>query len=615
MIGKHFLHTGDPRLAAHLANATDNESIEVETFGLSATTIAEAMAELRLMAAGCRTKWPFFHITVSPSIPYMQEGWDAYISSAAGEFHLEGFPYLFVRHLKYGKGGRTAEHGHLYFLRIDENGKAVPISYPKIRLEKLSRISEYRTGERFVSGDYNQSVIKYLLVEGHEDVAAAMLAVGLDQVQAPAATSSAERAMTERLGDWSVDEIDRRTYDAWRRSDTGPALMAALADVGLRLAIGKKCPVVVGPAGAKRSLLRAINAGGAKAANGKWLKKAVVVELLKGMDLPDANDLEPIPGFDAGCFGITGLERSVSARDVEAIPVEDELPADLPDVLDPQEELAVSTPDEQPRAELTPEQLQALLELEDALLGDAAAQAAKICSEIGARVQREIAEERRRLKARIVEEEEALDRPSIGVPNWRKRYRAKLANLPEDVGDLLAWVDRIDADRQRLRLTSGAEVVLTPDHATADHATEDTVAVMIAHARARRWKTITVSGGTAAWQQALARASVRAGITVVNAHLAPVARDEQKLMRQDGLVDRWRAVRAELEAVGPAGVDAEWRRKALGLFAELAVQPGIERRLEDEEDRTSLLEDVEAYRRVVERRQSPFEVPRAPSGP
>jgi len=96
MIGGMTEHDGHPKLAAHLAKLENHESITIRTHGLSATTIGEAIAELRLMGLGCRTAKPLIHAWASPSIGYSEADWEHHRAAFEAEFGLEGFPHMTV---------------------------------------------------------------------------------------------------------------------------------------------------------------------------------------------------------------------------------------------------------------------------------------------------------------------------------------------------------------------------------------------------------------------------------------------------------------------------------------------------------------------------------------
>ena len=614
MIGGLKAHDGGPALAIHVANTEDNEFIEVRTHGLSASTIKGAIAEMLMMAAGCRAEKPLIHSFASPSIDYTEKDWAANRRTFDRAFGLQGHPCIEIFHLKYGPGGRVAAHVHRIYLRIRIDGTAVSLSHKAAIQEKVSRISEYMAGERFTSGRYNRSVIEHLLMDGNNEVAAGMLVAGLDKVRAERAPSSEERAMTERLDDLAADEVWRRCYAAWCRSDTGTSFKAALLDSGLRLAAGTKCPVVVSGGGAVHPLLRAINKGGARAA-GHVLKKKDLDARLLNLDLPDARDLEPVPGFSAGLFGITSLDRSVPLPETDLPPAIDIEPASLPETPYPDEELVATIPDEVQQIQLTPAQLEALIALDNDFAGGAAARTVAVRAEIEARIEKGIEEELRSLRERTTTEVRAWDLPSVGIPGWRDKYKAQLAGLPDQVGALLAWVEKLDDERSSLTLKSGTKVTLAPEHTRANHATEDTVEVMIAHAVEQGWTSMTIYGGTKAWQHKMVRAAVRAGIEIVDEHLMPIAEDEKTRMRQDGLLEKWLNLRKVFQHAGRTVTeDVDARRELLDLFSKLAAEPDIRLRLDSRQLRMLLSEDLERYRRYRDR-QPAHEVPRSPGGP
>ena len=600
MIGGLVGHDGGEALAVHLSNARENDYVRVYIEGLTAANLSGAIAELKLMATGCRAKKPLIHAWASPSIHYTEAHWQAHRTAFEREFGVEGHPRIEIRHRKSGKGGRTAEHRHWVYLRIGLDGKAVSLSNSAARTEKISRICEHMNGERLISGIYNRSVIAHLLNEGHEDVAASMLIAGLDEVQAGPSPSSKERAMTQRCKDLAADEVWLRCYRAWCRADSGPAFRAALEDAGLRLAMGQKTIVVMSPGGAVHPLLRSLNKGGARAA-GKALRKADLDKRLGGMDLPMATVLKPVPGFEAGLHGITGLDRSIGVPDAP------EPMLSRPDVVSsaepppPVAQPETILPEAAPQPWLSPEQERALIELEDTFASKAAARAAAIRAEIAAEVELHLEHERRLLRERIEAETNAWKLPQISVPDWRNRYRAELAGLPREVGALLAWVDRLDAKRSRVRLKSGAMVTLAPEHVRADHAAKDRVAVMIAHAVEQGWQEITVFGGNNAWQIAMAKAATKAGIHVVDAHLQSTVATEKTRLQRIQLLQRWAELRRDLPRARQEGwFDAAMWTEIRELFAELDAELGIERLVADDKVRRLFIKDLEAYRQSLD---------------
>lgn len=627
MIGTMTEHDGDGVLGSHLGKLDDNETISFRTVGLSACTIVDAISEMMLMATGCRTTKPLIHAMASPSISYNEADWALYWDAFETEFGLHGHPYLEVRHLKYGKGGRTAEHAHRVYLRIDIDGRAIRTSHSAIRQEKISRIAEHLAGERFTSGCFNRAVIARLRREGRAEIADAMVRAGLADRQAVAAPTSSERAMTERLGDLAADEVWRRAASAWRRSDTGAALKAALAEAGLRLAMGDKVPVVVSPGGAAHPLLRAVNKGGERQ-RGQSVRKAELEARLKDLDLPAAGDLRPVPGFDAGAFAITNLDRlpltgvTTPATTADMGHDMSVSPDPAPQLTREQDAASLKLENTEPvpaRTEpvrlLSAEQEMALRELENAFHSTAADRAKAARQAIEAEVVAGVEQRRlnQALRQRMEAEFSSWDLPGIGVTGWRDNYRAELAGLPKKYGPHLRWVDRLDAEKRRVVLRSGATVNLAPTRTwTQEPGGRDAMAIMIAHARKRGWSSVTISG-SANWRTEMTKAATRAGLKVTDADLVAIAQAEKARIAHEHLLeDWWRARDTFLNA--PSGQRRTERAAVIALLERIERHPGILDIIADETRRRILEADLEALERyrVARLERLPDERPPGP---
>lgn len=588
MIGGMTEHDGGQGLAVHLAKLEDNESIVMRTHGLSADTIDDAITELRLMSLGSRCRTPLIHAWASPSTTYSGADWEYHRAVYEQEFGLEGHPCVEVFHIKLGQGGRVARHVHRVYLRLDAEGRAVRTSYSAIRQEKVSRISELMAGERLTSGCFNKGVIAKLRLEGRQDVADAMIRAGLGDVAATSAPRPSERAMAERLADLAPDEVWRRARDAWRRSDDGASFRIALVEAGLHLAHGAKCPVVVTPSGGSYPLLRAINKGGERQ-DGAAIRKADLDARLRGVILPPASQLDHVASFDPGVFAIINLDRLST-------------PAQVP-ALHPDSSNAGSVPPPAPNR-LTQEQEAALYDLEEAFHRTAAAQAKAIREAIEIQVTQDIARRREAevLRRRIADETVSWQQPSIGIVGWRDAYRAQLAGLPDDYGALLRWVEKLDAERRKVVLRSGVTITLAPTQARATRGTADTIAVMIAHAKARGWKQVNISGGTAEWRIEMAKAAARADLMVADAELQDAVVTERAQMHAQALLAQWRSIGAALTA---AQLDQQrsLTGAVLQILAEIAKQPDIVELAIDEKERQVLVNDLGAYRRYLGRLQ------------
>jgi hypothetical protein len=581
MIGGLVEHDGHRALALHLAKHEDNETITVGAQGLSTLDIGDALDELNLMALGCRTRKPLLHVWASPSRSYSDHDWQTYWDLFETEYDLEGHPYVEVRHLKLGNGGRSAGHSHRVYLRLNCQGRAVRTSHSGVRQEKISRIAEYLAGERFTSGCFNVSVIERLRSEGQDVIADAMVHAGLDKVVAKSAPTSAERAMTERLDDLAIDEVWRRAAGAWRRSDNGAAFIAALAESGLRLAMGNKCPVLISPAGAVHPLLRALNKGGERQA-GTPVRKRDLDHRLRGIALPPANSTEPVTEFIAGPFSIINLDR---------LPVPH---AAKPQTANHQDDNTLPHPMQS--RPLTSEQEAALLALDEALHGTAAEKARVARAEIEAEVEKEVSH--RRLRDRIRAEKASWELPSIGAAGWRDGYRAELAGLPKQYGPY----EKLDADRRRVILKSGATVTLEPQRGFTDRTGSDAVAVLIEHARARNWPGITITGNER-WRRHVAIAATRAGLVVSDADLLPIVEAERDRL----LLEDWWRWGQKLQSASPSERKAA-RTKLIALLDHISRRPGI-LELAPGHQRAMLQADIAAHERY--RRALQGQLPRA----
>jgi hypothetical protein len=413
-----------------------------------------------------------------------------------------------------------------------------------------------------------------------------MVRAGLDKVVANTAPTSAERAMTERLGDLAADEVWRRAGTAWRRSDDGASFVAALLESGLRLAMGDKCPVLVSPAGAVHPLLRALNKGAERNA-GSSVRKRDVDRRLQEVPLPPVGSIEPLEGFAAGPFAVINLDRLPVPQTREGQPVHH------------MEDVPASDAGQQLRP-LTPQQETALLLLEDALHGTAAETARAVRAKIEAEVEMAVA--RRRLRDRIGAEHASWQLPSIGVAGWRDTYRAELAGLPAGYGPHLKWVEKLDADRRRVTLRSGTIITLEPQRGSTDKTGSDAVAVLIEHARVRKWPGITITGDEQ-WRYDAAVAATRAGLAVVDADLLPVVEAERNRM----LLEDWWSFRQDFEDAPP---DQRQQQipKLLAYRETLSAAKGIRDLVPDEQQRM-LDAYIAAYDRHRQARTSRF--PRA----
>ena len=276
---------GGPALGRHLASAGMNEHVITgESRGLMSEDIGDQVAELTRLGSHARTQAPVYHVHADPpeGRPWDDADRARYWELFEKEFGLERQPFASVVHVK---GGR--EHEHRAYLRTRPDGTAIRLDHDFARREKLSRIMEHERGEPFTRGAHNRTVITALKKDGREDVADAMRAAGLHEgPRARAGLSPTDRAQQERTH-VAKAAVAAAALAAWRQSDTGPALLHALAAQGLRLAAGDKpgLAVVLDGAGGAHSLARLL-AQASKAEGGARLPAADVAARLDGMVLP-----------------------------------------------------------------------------------------------------------------------------------------------------------------------------------------------------------------------------------------------------------------------------------------------------------------------------------------
>ena len=318
---------GGPALGSHVANADANEHVEAgPSRGLVADTITGQVAELTRLGSHARTRQPIYHVHLDPPAdrPFTPEERARYWERFEEEFGLQGQPFASQIHVKSGR-----EHEHREYLRTRPDGMAIRLDHDFARREKLSRIVEWERGEPFIQGAHNRAVIAALEKDGREDVADAMRAAGMHQGPRPrAAVTPTERLQQDRTG-ISKKDVAACVAQAWAASDSGSAFAAALAEQGLRLAQGDKCPVIIDGAGNSHSVLRML-AMDARANLTATPKAAAVTSRLDGMALPSVAEarqaitapVPPSPPDD----GPLPPDASAPSGGEEAVPVSDDAP-------------------------------------------------------------------------------------------------------------------------------------------------------------------------------------------------------------------------------------------------------------------------------------------------
>jgi hypothetical protein len=225
---------GARRLAAHLTRTDTNERAEVEEIrGVAAEDLSGALREMEAVAAGARTKRPFYHGSINPDAPLTPEQWAHAIDRMEAELGLTGQPRVIVVH---EKGGR--EHRHIVWSRIDvERMAAISDSHNFPKHEKVARALEREFGHERVQGAH----------------------VERDGKERPKRTPShAEMLQADRTG-LSTQQVKEQVTDIWRRTHNGASFAIALWDGGFALCRGDRRDfVVIDPMGGTHSLARCI---------------------------------------------------------------------------------------------------------------------------------------------------------------------------------------------------------------------------------------------------------------------------------------------------------------------------------------------------------------------
>lgn len=257
MIFKSSAHTGD-RLAAHLLNAEENERVRsLDARNLIDSDLVAAINQFAAETAGTRAKAGMVHVSASPDPRYQltQSDWDLVWSEYEREFGLRDQARTGVEHLKHGRG-----HQHQVYARIDDTGRAIPLSHNYPRQELVARVCEYRLGHQPTRGKHQAYVMRRLQAERPE--IAAWIERELGDGPTPEAVAQHNEWQQEQRTGISHERVAELAAGAWRSADTGPAFEAALAENELALAAGEKTIQLVDPAGGTHDLRRSLRAGG-----------------------------------------------------------------------------------------------------------------------------------------------------------------------------------------------------------------------------------------------------------------------------------------------------------------------------------------------------------------
>jgi hypothetical protein len=261
MVIKGGSRAGAVDLAKHLQRVDTNERMVVrELDGVVAGNLDDALREMEAVAAGARSRKPFYHASINtPRNEALTEDQKTVaIERLETSLGLTGQPRVVVEHVKMGRA-----HLHIAWSRIDgETLKAIPDGHNYRKHEEVARALEREFGHQRVQGAHHER----------------------DGVERPARRPShGETRQAERSG-ITPEEAKAQLRALWESADTGKAFAAALDDAGWVLAQGdKRGFVALDPTGEVRAVNKDITG----------LSAAKVRERLADLDadrLPDVDE-------------------------------------------------------------------------------------------------------------------------------------------------------------------------------------------------------------------------------------------------------------------------------------------------------------------------------------
>ncbi|MEL6499794.1 MAG: hypothetical protein AAFQ23_00105 [Cyanobacteria bacterium J06623_1] len=227
------------RLARHLTNTTENETVEFSASRYLSVwreqPVHRSLMVIDALAAGTGKNKNLLHVSLNPDRSLSDKQWQQCWSEFEREYNLGEQAYIEVTHKK-----QDRLHKHRVYNRIRENGTEISIWHNYLRNEKLARKFEYSFGHPLTYGKHNRAVISQLTKEGYNDIVRWMEQQQATQVECPVADRTWRETQQEKRTKVNLDEVRADLKNAYEEADNGEAFQEAIAELGYQLARGER---------------------------------------------------------------------------------------------------------------------------------------------------------------------------------------------------------------------------------------------------------------------------------------------------------------------------------------------------------------------------------------
>ena len=122
-------------------------------------------------------------------------------------------------------------------------------------------------------------------------------------------------------------------------------------------------------------------------------------------------------------------------------------------------------------------------------------------------------------------------------------YKAALAGVHQQHGQLIKWVDRSVEGDARIHLKDGTILQATSSCISATKSTEEAITIIVSYAVQRKMRTVSITSSSQKIRNVCARRLIRAGIAVSDHDLQHIVNDEQIRAEMITKLIEWRSLR------------------------------------------------------------------------